>query len=49
VATFRDGDRHTPEAVLEAADAALYAAKGSGRNRVMVVDLGHRQPAPMAS
>ena len=37
VAVYRAGQR--PEALLDAADAALYAAKSQGRNQVAIEDV----------
>lgn len=40
IAQFRQGDK--PDTVVGAADAAMYQAKASGRNRVVI---GHRLPS----
>ncbi len=46
IAAFGSGDRLSYEAVFSRADAALYAAKGSGRDRVQVFDSTTPEPQP---
>jgi diguanylate cyclase (GGDEF)-like protein len=46
IAAFGSGDRLSYESVFGRADAALYAAKGSGRDRVQVFDTTTPQPEP---
>jgi diguanylate cyclase (GGDEF)-like protein len=46
VAPFGSGQRLSYESVLGRADAAMYAAKGSGRDRVRVFDSSTPEPRP---
>ena len=41
VATCTPSDQHTPETLLQAADAALYESKHQGRDRITQIDLNH--------
>ena len=46
IAAFGSGERLSYESVFSRADAALYAAKGSGRDRVQVFDATTPEPQP---
>ena len=49
VATVEDGGDAGSRALLEAADAALYEAKDSGRNQTRSADLSDRPALPLAA
>jgi GGDEF domain-containing protein len=46
IAPFGAGERLSYETVLGRADAAMYAAKGSGRDRVRTFDDTTPEPGP---